>query len=153
MESHDTHGWIVLALLREMCGLDGQAMFGCVESIFSFNRCLCQGSVEAPRLRQRMVTKPLANVEEPWNKEKNGHPFRFGRAKGTSDVQFYVGRQLLDHVPFQKLPRTDAAESVGCGPKPASLWWTSTYELEEKADLSIDTRSVRREIQDPWDEL
>ena len=26
-------------------------------------------------------------------------------------------------------------------PKPASLWWTSTYELEERSDLSIDTTS------------
>ena len=36
MESHNTHGWIIASLLREMDGLEGQAMFGCVESNFSF---------------------------------------------------------------------------------------------------------------------
>ena len=50
MESHNTHGWLISALLREMSGLVGQAMFECVESKISFNRCLRQGSVEAPRL-------------------------------------------------------------------------------------------------------
>ena len=66
MESHNTHGWLISALLREMSGLVGQAMFECVESKISFNRCLRQGSVEAPRLWQKMATQLLANVEENW---------------------------------------------------------------------------------------
>ena len=37
MENHDTHGWQIAALLREMSGLEGKAMFECVESSF-FNR-------------------------------------------------------------------------------------------------------------------
>ena len=55
--------------------------------------------------------------------EKKGYLFRFGKAKGTPDMQFCVGRQLLDHVPFQKSPRTNAAGSdsgsrdAGVGPK------------------------------------
>ena len=39
-DSHDTHGWSSAALLREMSGLEGKAMFECMESCFSFNRCL-----------------------------------------------------------------------------------------------------------------
>ena len=39
MDSHSTHGWIIAALLREMWGLSGKAMFECVESSFAFNRC------------------------------------------------------------------------------------------------------------------
>ena len=70
MESHNTHGWIVSALLREMSGLEGQAMFKCVESKFSFNRCLRQGSVEAPRLRQKMAIQLLANGTENWLRKK-----------------------------------------------------------------------------------
>ena len=62
MESHNTHGWIVSALLREMCGLEGQATFECMESNFSFNRCLRQGSVDAPRMWQKMATQLLANA-------------------------------------------------------------------------------------------
>ena len=49
--------------------LSGKATFECVESSFSFNRCLRQGSVEAPRLWQKMATQILANVEEEWMKK------------------------------------------------------------------------------------
>ena len=46
MEDHNVHGWIIVALLREMAGLEGQATFESVESEFSFARCIRQGSVE-----------------------------------------------------------------------------------------------------------
>ena len=35
MDSHNTHGWIIATLLREMSGLESKAMFECVESCFS----------------------------------------------------------------------------------------------------------------------
>ena len=66
MDNHNTHGWIIAALVREMSGLSGKAIFECVESSFAFNRCLRQGSVEAPRLWQKMATQIWANVEEEW---------------------------------------------------------------------------------------
>ena len=72
MDSHNTHGWIIAALLREMLGLSGKAMLECVESSFAFNRCLRQGSVEAPRLWQKMATQILANVDEEWMKQRKG---------------------------------------------------------------------------------
>ena len=65
MEDHNTHGWIISALLREMCGLESQAMFECVESNFSFARCLRQG-------RQNMATQLLADVEEKWARKRMG---------------------------------------------------------------------------------
>ena len=34
MENHDTHGWLIAGLLREMLELEGKAMFECVESDF-----------------------------------------------------------------------------------------------------------------------
>ena len=48
LESHDIHGCLIAALLRDMSGLDGKAMFERVESSFICNRCLRQGSVESP---------------------------------------------------------------------------------------------------------
>ena len=33
MDSHNAHGWIIAALLREMSGLSGKAIFECVESL------------------------------------------------------------------------------------------------------------------------
>ena len=72
MDSHNTHGWIIAALLREMSGLSGKAIFESVERSFALNRCLRQGSVEAPHLWQKMATQILANVEEEWMKQIKG---------------------------------------------------------------------------------
>ena len=98
MDNHSTHGWIIAALLREMSGLSGKAMFECVESSFAFNRCLRQGSVEAPRLWQK-----IANVEEEWMTKRIGVPLD---VEGEG-VQFHVGRQLLDDVALQETPGAD----------------------------------------------
>ena len=70
LDDHNTHGWIIAALLREMLGLSRKAMSECVESSFAFNRCLRQGSVEAPRLWQKMATQILAHEEEEWMKQR-----------------------------------------------------------------------------------
>ena len=64
LNRHNAHGWLIAAILREMSGLEGKAMFERVESCISFNRCLRQGSMEALRLWQKMATQILANVEE-----------------------------------------------------------------------------------------
>ena len=63
---------LIAALLREMSGLCGKATFERVESYFSFNRCLRQGSVEAPCLWQKMATLILTSVEEEWMKKSEG---------------------------------------------------------------------------------
>ena len=60
LDDHNTHGWLIAALLREMSGLPGTASFESVESRFSFDRCLRQGSVEAPRSWQKMASQILA---------------------------------------------------------------------------------------------
>ena len=41
------------------------------------------------------------------DEDKNGRRFRSGRAKNKPDLQFYVGRQLLGHVPFEDPLGTD----------------------------------------------
>ena len=67
----NTDGW-----LRPFCeryaGLEGKTIFECVESSFTFNRCLRQGSIEAPRLWQMMATQLLAAVEGRWTKKRMG---------------------------------------------------------------------------------
>ena len=88
MDDHHTHGWIIAALLREMSGLPGKAVFECVESSFAFNQCLRQGSVEAPRLWQKMTTEMLANVEEEWMKQRKGVLIDIGTGGGGGEHQF-----------------------------------------------------------------
>ena len=102
MEGHNTHWWIVSALLREMSRLEGQATFECVESKFSFNRCLRQGSVEATQIAAKDSHVTCGKRGRKLGNEKNGRPFRLRRTKHTSDMHLHVGRQLLDHVPLQK---------------------------------------------------
>ena len=87
-ENHDTHGWLIAALLREMSGLEGKAMFECVESSFAFNRCLRQESVEALRLWQNMATQQLANVEEEWVRKRMGVPWDFEGHKAYQICSF-----------------------------------------------------------------
>ena len=53
LDDHNAHVWLIAALLRKMSGLSGTASFESVESRFSFNRCLRQGSVEAPACGRR----------------------------------------------------------------------------------------------------
>ena len=49
-------------------------------------------------------------------------------------MQFCVDRQLVDHISHSK-------ENVEQKPEPASLWWTSTYDSEEKSDVNLGTTS------------
>ena len=37
----------------------------------------------------------------------------------------------------------EESEKWDLAPKPASLWWTSVYDSEEKIDFSIDTKTRR----------
>ena len=69
-----------------------------------------------------MATQLLANVEENWTRQSLASFLDLEGCKGQSDVQFHVGRQLLDHVPLPNSSGTDAEGSdsgsreVGIGP-------------------------------------
>ena len=65
MDDHDVHGWIIAALLREMMGLEELATFESMESKFSFVRCICGGSADAPRLWLKMAMQMLGDGN--WN--------------------------------------------------------------------------------------
>ena len=71
-------------------------------------------SMSPPRTRRSSqigTTQLLAKCGINLDQEKNGHPFGLGRTKSTTDMQFHVGRQLLDHVPFRKTLGTHVAGS------------------------------------------
>ena len=143
MEGHNTHGWIVAALLCHMAGLEGQAMFECEESMFSFTRCLRQGSDGTPRVWQKMAQQFLANVEEGWTKEKNGTAFRPSSMLADN---FWIMSNSKCHLEQMLKDLSQETEKWDFAPKPASLWWTSTIDSEEKIDLSIKTKKNRLKI-------
>ena len=74
MGNHDQHGRLIAAFLREMSRLEGKTIFECVESSFPFNRCLGQGSIEAPRLSNEGHADPGRRGRKV-DKESNVNPF------------------------------------------------------------------------------
>ena len=147
MDSHDVHGWLIAALLREMSGLEGQAMFECVESSFVSNRCLRQGSVEAPRLWQKMATQILANVEEGWMKKRIDILLDIAGGREHQicslmwDDNFWIVSHSKENLELMLRDLIEEASRWDLEPKPASLWWTSTYDSEEKVDMILGTTS------------
>ena len=142
MESHNIHGWLIAALLREMWGSEGMAMFECVESSFKFNRCLRQGSVEAPRLRQMMAAQLRASVEGNWKLKNMGLLLAFKEEKAQQICsimwadKFWITFHSRRHLE-QMLRDFIEEEKWDLAPKLASLWWTSTYEDEEGSEMLI----------------
>ena len=55
---------ITADLLREIKGLEGNATFDKVESMFNLTRCIRQGSVEMPKFWLNLVKRI------PWHVEK-----------------------------------------------------------------------------------
>ena len=105
MESHHTHGWIISAFLREMARLEGQAMFECVESNFSFDRCLAKEASKLPDCGTRWPHRFWQKCGGELVKEKTGHLLDLEGQRAL-----HVGRQLLGQSHSQVSPRTDAGE-------------------------------------------
>ena len=107
LDCQGTHGWLIAALLREVSGLEGKAMFECVESSFDFNRCLCQVSVEAPRLWLKMATQLLANVEEEWMRKRMGTLSDF-EDEGAHQICSFIWADNFSITSHSKKYGTDA---------------------------------------------
>ena len=135
MDNHNTHGWLIAALLREMSGLSGKATFECVESGFVFNR---QGNGEAPRLWQKMATQISASVEEEWKKKGSdilldleGEAAHLICSFMWAD-NFWImshSKEKLEHVLRDLI---EEASRWDLEPKRASLWRASTCDSEKK---------------------
>ena len=145
MEVHDIHGWLIAHRFREMSGHAGKAMFECVESYFNSNRCLRQGSVEVPWLWQMMAVQLHASVKGKWTQKNMGLLLdsKGGKAHQICSFMWADNFWILSHSKsnLEQMLRNlmEEAGKWDLVPKPASLWWTSTYEPEERCDLSIDT--------------
>ena len=136
MDSHNTHGWIIATLLREMSRLSGKAVFECVESSFAFNRCFRQGSVEVPM---------LANVEEEWMKQRRGVLMDIDEEGGGEHHvcsfmwadNFCIVSHSKKHLEQMLKALIEEAAKVDLESKLASLWWTSTYASDEKGGHDV----------------
>ena len=94
-----------------------------------------------------MATQLLANVEENRTRKRVGIllDLEGERAHQICSFMWADNFWIMSHSQsnLEQMLRDliEEAEKWDLAPKPASLWWTSTFETEEKADLSIDTKS------------
>ena len=72
-----------------------------------FNRCLRQENVEAPRLRQKMATQILANVEVEWMSERRGIFFETLKKREHIKYAALRGPTTFGSCPTQKKYGTD----------------------------------------------
>ena len=113
MENHDTRDWLFAAMLT---GLESKAMFECVESSFVFNRCLRQGSAEAPHFLQKVATQILATVEEGWIKK------RTSRMKGH--IKYAVQRDPIEAASRWDLVPTLRQDATNFTQRRSSKSWS-----------------------------
>ena len=132
-------GWSVAVLLRDMAGFEGQATFENVE-------CIRQRSVDAPRLWLKMAMQMLWNVKELWKKRKMWpHMTDQGGFHHMCSFMwadnYWILSQLKEKLEQMMKELVEEAKRWKLEPKPASLWWTSTYASEEKEDMVIKTEA------------
>ena len=93
-------------------GLEGRAKFESVESTFSF------GEMHAPRERRSSQASAEYGHADPGKcrtrtgEERDGGHHEYWRRTSASNMQFYGGRQLLDHVSLKDALGTDG-EGLG----------------------------------------
>ena len=128
--------------LRSFCGncedLKGKRCSSVSGALFTFNRCLRQGSVEVPRLWQRIAAQLLASAQEKWKQKNMAHQIcGFVWADNfwsMSHTKRNVEQMLCDLI--------EEAEKWDLAPKPGSLWWTSTYLLEDRSEVFVATNGL-----------
>ena len=162
MDSHNTHGWSIAALLREMSGLDGRAMFECVESSFCFQWMLATGERGGPSLVAEDGHSDSGQCGRRKDDEKNGYSVLLDiegeRAHQMCRFMWADNFGIMSHSKenMERMLRVliEEASRWDLEPKPASLWWTSTHDAEEKVDMILGTTAgchkftFRREVQD-----
>ena len=145
-EKQSIHGWLMSALLRKMSELQGRAIFEEVDTSSDSNRCLRQGSTEASKLWQMISMQILSEVEERWKEGRMGLLLDFKDEKDHQicSVMWADNVWLMSHSKksLDEMVQ-DIIEEAGRWdllPKAASLWWTSTYEGEEKIHMNVITK-------------
>ena len=127
-----TDGLLQLCCVNWPVWKDG-ATFESVESNFSCARCIRQRSVEAPWLWLNMAMQILGGVEPEWVKKEMGVLRDHCEGQAHQDMQFYVGRQLLDHskTHLEQMMQDLLEEAERTwNRKQQVLWWTATCASE-----------------------
>ena len=103
-----------------------------------FNRCWRQGSVEGPRLGQKIATQILADVVEEWMKKRSGILLDV-KEDGVNQIcsfmwtdNFWImshSKEILKQMPQYLI---EEANGWDLEPEPASLCWTSTKNFRRK---------------------
>ena len=104
-----TDGSLRPSRVNEVSGLSGKAVFECVESSFAFQSMLATKNIGSSTLVAKdgnpNVGQRGRRMDETKKRCSSGY---CSTKRSASILQFYVGRQLLDHVPLQETLGADA---------------------------------------------
>ena len=88
-----------------------------------------------------------ANVEEEWMRRSSGTVLDL-EEDGVHQIcslmwadNFWIMSHSKENLEQMQRELTEEADKWDLVPKPASLWWTSTYDSEEKVDMNLGTTS------------
>ena len=139
MGDQDVHGWIAAAFLRQMAGLEGQAIFQHVDNTFDntfpSTRCIRQRGVDAARLWLKMAMQILWTASPLWKRKKLGLHMETHQGGRRSNLQLHVGGQLDD----ERLDRGNGEMRPGAKTG-KSVWWAD----QKMDDMKIRTRTWLR---------
>ena len=139
-----THGHVVAALLADMQDVKGSACFEKCETEFRYSKGIRQGGVEAPVLSGRVAEYVLRKAEERWKPRRWGLSFGSGESDNEYVLRsmmwadnywkFFHNREILVHMVNDII---EELLNLDMEPKPETLWWTSSYEEEDKLTLKV----------------
>ena len=147
--------------------MKGSAWFENCETEFRYSKCIRQGGVEAPVLWGRWPSTCFGKLKKDGKPEDGDcHLGGGGGGGGESDNEYVLrsmmwadnnwlfchSREILVHMVngfVEELLNLDR------NPKPESLWWTSSYEEEDKLTLQVggggkDWELPFREVFEGW---
>ena len=123
MDSHNNHGWLIAALLREMSGLEGKAMFKCVESSLFFS--INAGDKEAWRPHVCGRKWPL-RFWPMWKKNGCG-----------KEVVFSWTSKVKEHIKFVALCGLTTAGSCHTQKKICNRCYETSLKKQAQVDMYV----------------
>ena len=97
LDGHNTHGWLIVALLREMWGWEAWPRLNAWKAaLVSTEACDKEAWKPHPRLWQKMATQIWANVEEKWMRKRSGILLDFGW-EGIHQIGSFMCLCIMSH--------------------------------------------------------
>ena len=142
MDNHNTHGWIIAASSVRCRGCLARPYMNAWKAA-SLSIDSCGKEAWKPRACGRRWQPRFWPMwrKNGGRKETEVLWMLKEKEEESTNLQFHVGRQLLDHIPLKKAPGAIIKRpyKLDLEPKPATWWWTSTHAAEEEEEMMLGT--------------